>query len=106
MSQRIEFENIKEMRREAGIDDVELSEEVRGLRVGDVVRLTACVGTKTFPGDCILVRITSIKGNVFRGKMARKPASSSLAQLKASSLLVFTTDHIHSVASKHSNGKD
>src|SRR5258708_6931518 len=41
MRHHIELENIEDMRREAGIDDVELREEIRGLRVGDSVRLTA-----------------------------------------------------------------
>src|SRR5262249_33911334 len=82
------------------IDDVELRGEVLKLRPGDCVRVTAVVGTRAFPGHCLLVRITSVRGNVFRGRLARTPASACLAQLKGGSLLTFTAGHIHSVASK------
>jgi len=100
MRQRIELENIEEMRREAGIDDVELHEAIRGLRAGDSVRLTARVGARAFPGVCLLIRITSIRGNLFRGRVDRKSSSTTLAEVKAGSLLTFTVDHIHSVVSK------
>ena len=39
MRHTIVIENIEEMRRREGIDDVELREAIRGLRVGDFVRL-------------------------------------------------------------------
>jgi hypothetical protein len=99
MRQRIELENIEEMRREAGIDDVELHEAIRCLRAGDSVRLTARVGARAFPGVCLLIRITSIRGSLFRGRVDRK-SSSTLAEVKAGALLTFTEDHIHSVVSK------
>jgi hypothetical protein len=44
-----------------------------------------------------LVRITSIRGADFRGKLVAKPASSGLAELNAGSALVFTASQIHSV---------
>ena len=37
MQKTVEIENIEEMRRREGIEDVELREEIRGLRVGDFV---------------------------------------------------------------------
>ena len=41
MSKRVEFEDIEAMRRQAGIEDVELREAIRGLRVGSAVAFTA-----------------------------------------------------------------
>ena len=35
-------EDIEEMRRRQGIEDIELQEEIRGLKIGDFVKLTAC----------------------------------------------------------------
>jgi len=105
MSQPIDLENIEELRREAGIDDIELRDEVRALRIGDCVRLTARVDAQPFPGECLLVRITSIKGDVFRGKLTRTPSSARLARLKAGCLLKFTGEHIHSVVSKQPAGE-
>src|SRR5258708_5853692 len=69
MSQRVQFENIEEMRRTAGIDDVELREAIRQLQVGDSVKLTLLIAG-SFPGEPVIVRITSINGNQFRGKLA------------------------------------
>src|SRR5438477_584590 len=54
-----QIENIEELRRREGIDDVELREEVRGLGVGDVVMLTFLTGTNSFAGETLPVRITS-----------------------------------------------
>ncbi len=71
MSQRVEFENIEEMRSAAGIDDAELRNAVRNLQVGDLVKLTLRTIGGTFPGESLLIRITSIKGDVFRGKLAQ-----------------------------------
>ncbi|MBM4072321.1 MAG: hypothetical protein FJ271_25845 [Planctomycetes bacterium] len=92
----IEIENIEEMRRCEGIDDVELRNEIRGLRVGDVVKLTIVSGPALF--ETLPVRITSIAGCAFRGKLARKPSSKELGQLREGAALAFTSAHIHSVA--------
>ena len=56
MASLVEIENIEEMRRKEGIDDVELRMEIRQLKVGDHVRLTISSGSK-FHGT-VLVRIT------------------------------------------------
>jgi len=91
----IELENIEEMRRQEGIDDVELRLEIRNLRVGDFVKLTFVTGAASF--ETLRVRITSIRGAAFRGKLAKKPTSSTLAELEEGSSLAFTTAHIHSI---------
>ena len=91
----VEIENIEEMRRREGIDDIELRKEIRGLRVGDFVKLTIVAGPTLF--ETLPVRITSIRGCGFRGKLAGKPASKGLAKLPDGATLVFTSAHIHSV---------
>ena len=45
MRNPVQIENIEEMRRREGIDDVELRSEIRDLQVGDSVRLTLMTGT-------------------------------------------------------------
>jgi hypothetical protein len=102
MSQRVEFENIEEMRRNAGIDDVELREAIEHLQVGDWVRVTLQVAPGAFPGESLIVRITSIKGGVFRGKLARPGRCPRRAHLTPESLLTFTGAHIHSIPKKRS----
>ena len=94
----IEIENIEQLRLRAGIEDVELREAIRGLAVGDFVKLTLVTGTGSLGGETLLVRITTIRGSDFRGKLAQAPASSRLAPLKAGSAVTFTAAHIHSLA--------
>lgn len=90
-----EMENIEELRREEGIDDVELRLGIRTLKAGDFVRVTFLANTESF--ETLLVRITSIRGSAFRGKLVKKPASSSLRRLDAGAAISFTTAHIHSL---------
>jgi hypothetical protein len=97
MRHRVMIEDIEEMRRRQGIDDVELREEICGLEIGDFVKLTLLSGTGPFAGETLLVRITSIKGDAFRGKLAQRPALTSLSDLRAGSAVAFTKAHIHSV---------
>jgi hypothetical protein len=94
----VEIENIDELRRREGIDDAVLREEIRGLAIGDFVRLTLLTGPRSF--ETLAVRITRIRGSVFRGKLASRPASSGLAGLRAGASVVFTTAHIHSIAKR------
>jgi hypothetical protein len=103
MSQRVQFENIEEMRRSAGIDDVELHQAIRRLQVGDWVRLTLS-SNGSFPGEAVIVRITSIKGNVFRGKLAQGGRAVRRANVTAESLLTFTGDQIHSIPHRRAAG--
>jgi hypothetical protein len=96
MRNPIEIENIEALRREQGIDDVELHQEIRGLRVGDNVKLTVATGTP-FPGQALLVRITRIHGLAFRGKVVQAPTSAVPGRLRVGAVLAFTADHIHSI---------
>jgi hypothetical protein len=96
MGKQVEIEDIEQMRRLAGIEDVELREAIDGLRVGDHVKLTIRAGA-TSPGETLLVCITQIRGTAFRGRLVERPTSPRLAGLRAGSPLSFTTAHIHSL---------
>jgi hypothetical protein len=97
MRNPIAIENIEDLRRRQGIDDVELRAEIRGLQIGDFVKLTFLPDTKSLTGETLRVRITSIRGSAFRGKLADRAASGALAKLRVGAPVTFTTDHIHSV---------
>ncbi|MCI0459277.1 MAG: hypothetical protein L0Z62_20195 [Gemmataceae bacterium] len=97
MRNGVEIENIEEMRRQQGIEDVELRTAIRGLRAGQFVKLTLLAGDGAATRETLPVRITSIRGTTFRGKLARGPASGNLSSLKAGSLVAFTAAHIHSI---------
>src|SRR5262245_47042086 len=97
MRQPVEIENIAEMRRREGIEDEELEEEIRRLQIGDAVKLTFLTSARSFSGETLQVRITQIRGEAFRGKLAGSPASPGLSALRAGSTVAFTADHIHSV---------
>jgi hypothetical protein len=99
MGNRVEIENIEERRHHVGIDDVVLREDIRGLAAGDLVKLTLLTGAGSFAGETVLVRITSIRGPAFRGKLVCKPASTGLSRLGVGSPVAFTAAHIHSLAS-------
>src|SRR6266545_814679 len=99
MPKQLELEDIEEMRRQEGIDDVELRSEIRTLKVGDCVKVTLLTGTSSF--ETLLVRITSIKNRAFRGKLVKRPVSGSLSELEVGSPLLFTAAHIHSIAKRH-----
>lgn len=96
MRNAVAIENIEEMRRQQGIDDVELREEIRALRVGDFVKLTF-IADKGSP-ETLRVRITNIKGSTYRGKLAGEPTSAGLSRLKAGATVLFNYTHIHSVS--------
>src|SRR5688572_24516363 len=95
MHDKVEIENIEELRRRQGIDDVELRLGIRELQAGDVVKLTLLIGATS--SETVSVRITSIHGAAFRGKLVKRPASPALAKIRLEAPLAFTTDHIHSV---------
>ena len=96
MRSPVEIENIEEMRLQEGIDDVELREAIGQLRPGDLVRLTLSAGPAS-ARETLTVRITSIKGRAFRGKLVNTPSTPGLSKLRAGSPLTFTTAHIHSL---------
>src|SRR4051812_10934160 len=95
MQNPVDIENIEELRRQEGIDDVELRVAVRGLKAGDLVNLSFMTGATT--SGTLAVRITSIRGSAFRGKLAAAPSSKGLSQLHVGSTLIFTQTHIHSL---------
>ena len=97
MIHSVEIENIEQLRLREGIDDLELRQAIRGLRVGDFVRLTLLSGPTPSAGEMVLVRITRIRGKNFRGKLAHNPSSTQRSNLRAGALVVFTRDHIHSL---------
>ena len=91
----IDIENIDELRRCAGIDDVELHEDVARLCVGDHVLLTFLAGTSlraTLP-----VRITRIRKDQFRGRLVGTIARPELLGLRPNILVTFTAGQIHSI---------
>lgn len=98
MRARVEIEDIEQRRLQAGIDDIELRSKIRGLHVGDVVTLTFLTGTTTY--EMLSVRITSISGSAFRGKLADRPVAPALARLRVGSAIEFTAAHIHSLGKR------
>ncbi len=99
----MEIEDIQRLRSREGIEDVELHAEIRDLQVGDCVKLTFRTNKGSFAGETLLVRITSIRGSTFRGKLAAKPAFVGLSKLRVGSLVRFTAAHIHSIARRQPN---
>lgn len=97
MRNLVEIENIEEMRLREGIDDVELRENIRSLKIGDFVRLTVLTGGASSGGETLLVKITSIRRDAFRGELAERPASARRSKLRLGSPVAFTTAHIHSL---------
>jgi len=77
---------------------VELREDIQGLQAGDCVKLTFLSGARSFGGETLPVRITSITGADFRGKLVHSPTCKELSFLRTGVLIPFKTDHIHSIA--------
>ncbi len=98
MNKGVEIENIEEMREQVGIDDVELREEVRGLRCGDVVRLTLVTAAAPAARETIRVRVAGARGPESLGRLADRPHSPGLAALRAGTRVTFRAAHIHSIA--------
>jgi hypothetical protein len=97
MRRFVVIENIEEMRRRQGIEDDELRETIRSLRIGDFVKLTFLATPMTCAGETLLVRVTQINGDTFTGKLADRPALPALYKLRPGSSVAFKTEHIHSV---------
>jgi hypothetical protein len=95
----VEIEDIEQLRRQEGIDDTELREAIRGLRVGDLVKVTFLTAPAS-AGETLPVRITRIRGDAFRGELAGRPASARLSELRLGSPVTFTRDHIHSIVNQ------
>jgi len=97
MQSPVAIENIEELRRREGIDDVELRKAIRSLAVGDFVWLTFLSNKESTSGETILVQITRMRGSALQGRLAKRPLSKSLASLKVGAPVAFTTAHIHSL---------
>lgn len=91
----IELENIEDMRRREGIDDVDLRKRIRALAAGDHVNVTFLIGDKA--SETWQVRITSIRGSLFRGKLARRSGDQPRSTLSPGASVVFKPGHIHSL---------
>jgi hypothetical protein len=102
MQHAVEIEDIEEVRRRQDIDDVELRLDIRGLKVGHFVRLTFLTGAGSF--EVQLVRITSIRGLEFRGKLVNRPRSRDLKKLTNGVSIPFTAAHIHSLLKRNEAG--
>jgi hypothetical protein len=97
MGRNVEIEEIEEMRRIAGINDIELRQGVRALRSGDFVRLTLLSGEEPGAAETVRVRITRVRGNAYRGKLADEPAARRQSGLHEGSSVAFTASQIHSL---------
>jgi hypothetical protein len=95
------IEDIEAVRLREGIEDVQLAVQIRRLRVGDAVNLTFLPHAEAFPGILLVVRITSIAGLVFRGKLMHAPGRSRRPELRRGRSLTFTAAQIHSISGKH-----
>jgi len=93
----VKIENIEEMRRQEGIQDVQLRKEIRQLAIGDLVKLTLLADEKLLAWETLLVRITHIRARAFQGELASRPTCPGLAKLPVGFALAFTADHIHSL---------
>ncbi len=98
MQRALPIQDIEEMRLQAGIDDVELRLEIRALQIGDCVKLSLMTGDRSF--ETVSVRITSMKGSDFRGKLADPKTCSCTSKRLAGLTVDFTTAHIHSIVKK------
>ena len=96
MRKPVEIENIEDMRCQAGINDVELRQDIRRLEIGDLVLLTLLKGAGSRAGEAWMVRITAIRGNAFRGKLTR-PIAPGPSRHRAGARVSFGNVHIHSL---------
>ena len=94
----MQLQDIEKMRRQEGIEDPELGDQIAQLKRGDFVKLTVLSGPESEWGETLRVRITSIRGDVFRGKLASRPSAAAFANLELGSSIVFRRGHIHSLS--------
>jgi hypothetical protein len=103
MRHGVAIENIEEMRRREGIEDVDLQRGIRVLEVGDFIKLTLLTPATPSVGETLCVRITHINGDRFRGRLGSRPVSTGLSSLQAGSHVSFTTAHIHSLSKRRTD---
>lgn len=93
-------ENIEAARLRQGIDDVDLRGRISALTAEDRVRVSISGDGKIY--EEVSVRITSRKGERFRGKLATKVRQASLKSAAIGSTVFFEGNQIHSIiASKN-----
>ena len=83
-----------------GVANVKLRNMIRDLQIGDTVKLTFLSGNLSFGGEMLLVRITSIAGPEFHGKLTRRPTFIGLSKLRVGACFTFAEDHIFSILEK------
>src|SRR5438874_1488314 len=104
MRPAVRIEEIDALRRESGIDDIDLRRAIDGLRVGDQVRLTFLAEPGLAAARTVRVRITRIRGRRFCGLLV-EPAVGGDPPLPGAGSVAFTAGQIHSVAtSRHAPG--
>jgi hypothetical protein len=99
---RIRIENIEEMRDHQGIDDEELRRAIKGLRVGDFVKVTFVPSGCNSAGETLFLRVTKIDGDRLVGKLDEEPTLPGLSGLQVGSSVAFQKVHIHSVPKRPS----
>lgn len=97
MQTTLAIEDIQERRRRQGIEDVELEDVIRNLSTGDQVLLTLSTTVEGLVGEMLLVRITSIRGRVLRGKVVKSPLRGGQPHVQPGTVVTFNRTHIHSV---------
>ena len=104
MLNSVEIENVDMVRPRHGLDDAKFREDVRGLRVGDLVKLTLLSTSASFGGETLLVRITRVQDDAaFSGRLASSPTAACLAGVRLGATLAFTAAHIQSIPKKRSS---
>lgn len=98
----MQIQDIEELRRQEGIDDPELRAQICALKRGDFIKVTLLSDPHAIAGETLMVRITSIRNGIFRGKLATSPSSAVLGALDAGTAIVFRAAHIHSVSNHRS----
>jgi hypothetical protein len=104
-ARNMHIQDIEDMRRQCGIDDPTLQDQIRGLRRGDVIRLTLLAEAPSAAAETLRVRITSVRAGRFRGKLTSRPASAAFSGMEVGSSVAFTAAHIHSVSGARPAGR-
>ena len=94
MRQTLRIENIERMRREKGIFDTQLMEDIRCLQIGHHVNVTFLCNHGRTGNKTVRVRICRIEELVMHGSLVE---TLSPATLKVGSLVTFKACHIHSI---------
>ena len=94
----MQLQDIEKMRQQEGIEDPELCAQIARLKRGAFVNLTILAGPAEEWGETVRVRITSIRGDSFRGKLASRPRACTSAGLEIGAPINFRRGHIHSLS--------